>query len=113
MNQILLVPMITGLIFVITGLIFQKFPPKKINGLVGYRTKKSMKSQESWDFAQVYSSQQTVKIGSILTMTSFSGLFFPFEDPIKGAVELGLTFAVLFLLISSTEKELKSKFGEN
>lgn len=29
-----------------------KFPPKKINGVYGYRTSSSMKSQQNWDYAQ-------------------------------------------------------------
>ena len=31
---------------------FQKHPPRRVNGLYGYRTARSMKSQELWDFAQ-------------------------------------------------------------
>ncbi len=46
-------------------------------------------------------------------MTSFLGFLFPFEEPIKGFVEIGLAFGAAFLLISSTEKELETKFGEN
>ncbi len=39
--------------FVIIGLplYFLKRPPKKINGIYGYRTPRSMKNQEAWDLA--------------------------------------------------------------
>lgn len=47
-----------SIVFLITGFIMYKFPPKKINYLYGYRTNASMKSQERWDFSQKYSSIQ-------------------------------------------------------
>ena len=44
---LLLVPvMMVGI-----GVLFQKKPPKKINSVYGYRTKRSMASQAAWDFA--------------------------------------------------------------
>lgn len=39
-----------GFLFVGVQLLF--FPPKKIDSLYGYRTPRSMKNQENWDFAQ-------------------------------------------------------------
>ena len=38
-------------ILFIVGTIMKKKTPKKINGLVGYRTARSMASQEAWDYA--------------------------------------------------------------
>ena len=46
----LLIPLVmTGF-----GRRFMKKPPARINGLWGYRTARSMKSRESWDFAHRY-----------------------------------------------------------
>ena len=39
------------------------FPPKKINGHYGYRTKASMKSQEAWDVAQKCSAKMMLVFG--------------------------------------------------
>ncbi len=33
------------------GACFKKNPPKRVNWLYGYRTARSMKSQEAWDYA--------------------------------------------------------------
>lgn len=41
-----------ALIFVFFGFILMKFPPKRINGVYGYRTLFSMKNQNTWDAAQ-------------------------------------------------------------
>ena len=49
---------LSGGIFYLVALVLSKFPPKKINYFYGYRTKASMKSQESWNFAQNYTSKK-------------------------------------------------------
>jgi uncharacterized membrane protein len=79
-NQLFLIPIITGPIFVIAGIIMLKFPPKKINSLYGYRTFSSMKSQERWNFSQKYSAQELIKLGFILTLSSLIGLVFDLNE---------------------------------
>ena len=37
------------------GWLFKINPPKEISSTFGYRTKRSMKNQDTWDFAQLYS----------------------------------------------------------
>lgn len=39
------------LLFVGLSILFKIYPPKKINSFYGYRTTKSMSSQELWDKA--------------------------------------------------------------
>lgn len=41
-------------LMIVIGKVFIKNPPKKINGIYGYRTFRSRKNQETWDFAQQY-----------------------------------------------------------
>ncbi len=38
--------------FVFFGFILVEFPPKRINGIYGYRTLLSMKNQDTWKIAQ-------------------------------------------------------------
>ncbi len=40
-----------GLPLVIIGYIYKMRPPKKINHIYGYRTRRSMKNQQVWDYA--------------------------------------------------------------
>ena len=58
---------ICPLIFLVVGLVFWMYPPKKINEFYGYRTTRSRKSQEAWDFAQRYSAK-------LMTMFGFAAL---------------------------------------
>ena len=59
--------MITGLLLptmlVGFGAIFRSHPPKNINMAFGYRTSRSMKSRESWDFANRYWGALVFRIG--------------------------------------------------
>ena len=51
-NQVGFMYLLLAAIFFITRVIVRACPPKGINPIYGYRTKRSMKDQESWDFAQ-------------------------------------------------------------
>src|SRR5690606_40964233 len=91
-NQMLLC---VGIVFILVGLIMYAFPPKKINGLYGYRTQTSMQSQQKWDFAQTYSSK-------IMMLT---GLIFTFLSPTKGLFKTNestdLVIGMFVMIISS------------
>ncbi|MCL2786472.1 MAG: SdpI family protein [Methanomassiliicoccaceae archaeon] len=66
METLYLVLVLTiGACFAIFGLILYKRPPKKINALYGYRTKRSMSDQKLWDFSQRYSGKLMFTAGVI------------------------------------------------
>lgn len=96
-----------GLIFMLMGIIMYKFPPKKINGLYGYRTASSMQSQNKWDFAQKYSAKIMAFIGFGMLLFSFTRTLLPFdndETAIFGVAILLLSVIILLLIV---EKKLK------
>src|SRR5690554_7384641 len=106
-NPLFLIPVMTGLIFVIAGFVMLKFPPKEINGLYGYRTKSSMKNQERWDFAQNYSAKEMVKLGLVLVLTGIFGLLFEPQEMLGMVIGLGLMILMVILLIVRVEAALK------
>ncbi len=63
-GPLFLIPVLTGIIFIIADFIQLRFPPKKINNLYEYRTTRSMKIQEVWDLAQIYSSKLSIEVGT-------------------------------------------------
>jgi len=103
---------ITGIVFIIVSLILMKFPPKKINQIYGYRTSNSMKTQERWDFAQIYSAKIMLKCGVAITIISIFGVFI--EDTpssylsVLAIVVLLIPVAIMFF---KTESAIKRKFG--
>lgn len=104
---------ITGLIFIPCGLWLWKQPPKRINGLVGYRTPRAMKSQAAWDFAQVYAGKQLFYSGIALLVLALLCL------PITATHSLVVLLPTLLVLVFTalplylTERKLKSNFGNH
>lgn len=107
LGPFLLLDALTGVVFLLLGWVLYKYPPKEINSRYGYRTSKSMKSQQAWDFAQKYSGKLMIKAGAFLLVVGVLGYFF---IPISFTWEifvsiLAFTLAVLALFYF-TEKEL-------
>lgn len=110
-NSLFNICFLVGLIFIITGLIMLYFPPKKINSLYGYRTIRSMKNQERWDFAQNLSAKEMMKLGTFLMLTSLLPLITSFNDSFNLIVGLSLTLIGVAILFIKVEKAIKTKFS--
>jgi uncharacterized membrane protein len=102
-----------GIVFVITGYIFFKKPPKKINHLYGYRTSSSMKTQERWDFAQKHSAKLIYRYGIYMILISLLGLVLPISESFGAILSVGIMLVFVFLMLGRVEKDLKEKFGEH
>lgn len=106
-------------IMVVFGTIFGTHIPKKINTIYGYRTTRSMKNQDTWQFAHKYWGGLWIRLGIIVLIPSvlLSLLFFYF--PSKNAmavfslVTVMLQTIVLVISIVPVEKALKRTFDEN
>lgn len=57
-----------GFLFSGIGAWMWKKPPRKINPLAGYRSRRSMKSQAAWDFAQAYSGRLMCLTGLVMLL---------------------------------------------
>src|SRR5690606_3402075 len=102
----------TGPIFIIVGFLLLKFPPKTINGLYGYRTPSSMTSQERWDFAQKYAAKEMIKLGALLTISSFIGLIFTIGHNTAIYLGLALLIAGVIILLVRVERAIKKEFAD-
>ena len=57
---------ILPVIIILIGYIMNKYPPKKVNWFIGYRTRKSMKDEIVWKTANQYCGRLWIKIGLIM-----------------------------------------------
>lgn len=103
-NQMLLC---VGIVFILVGLIMYAFPPKKINGLYGYRTQTSMENQQKWDFAQKYSSKIMMLTGLIFTFLSPTKGLFKTNESTDLAIGMFCTIVGSILMIVVVEKALR------
>lgn len=105
------------LLMLVTGLIFSRWTPKSINYLFGYRTRRSMINQETWNFANRTMGRIWITWSLLLLIPSGLVLFF-----LKTRVEQNLEtwivvltlvqLAVLILSIIPVERALKAKFDD-
>lgn len=112
-------PQLIGIIFYMAGIIMQRFPPKKINSLYGYRTISSMKNQQTWDEANRFSARWMVGCGMLVFIFGvvLTMVVYIYIEPAKTrslilAASLLLSAivpAILVLII--TEKHLKETFN--
>ena len=107
-NPLFIIPIIVGIIFLIAGFLLFKFPPKKINGLYGYRTYRSMKNQENWDFAQICAGKEMLKMGLFLGMCSGLTFFFDTKEITNIFLALSLVIVTTIVLFIRVERKLKS-----
>ena len=109
-NPPVLVCVLCGLIYIITGQLVLRYPPKKINDFYGYRTSRSKKSQAHWDYAQKESSKYIIQSGYYCLLTC--ALFILFEIGKAGIlIAIILTTLYPFISVIQTEKALKKKFS--
>lgn len=112
LESIIEVNLLTGIIFMIAGYLFLKNLPKKINSLYGYRTPRSMKSQERWDFAQDFAAKEMMNLGFFLTLSSFIGKLVEMDFNTRIWVGLAFTVFTAFVLYLRVERALKEKFPD-
>jgi uncharacterized membrane protein len=107
------------LILTVVGVVFWMCPPKKINGLYGYRTTRSCKSQEAWDFAQRYSAKLLTIFGFAALIVAAAAHLFRNRLCVNSdylmlydiCITLLLPIIVAIPPIVLTELELRKRFG--
>ena len=106
------------LLMIIAGRMMWKHCPKKINGIVGYRTKMSMINMDTWKFAHEYAGKLWWKAGvGLLGPTLLIHIpFYGASDNTMGILSIIITVIQLLFLIGSilsTEKALKCNFNQD
>ena len=102
--------------FIGFGYLFLKKAPAKMNGVFGYRTKRSMRNKETWVFAHKYIGKLWLICGIIslpISVVLMLLLFGKNDDLIGtiGATIEGIQIILMILTILPTERALKKNFG--
>lgn len=112
----LIIDMMLPLMMIAFGKLFLKYPPKEINAVFGYRTSRSMKNKETWEFAHRYCGKLWYRCGWVMLLVSVAALLpvMGKEEGVTGTVGGIICAAQVLVLIGSiypVEKALKKKFG--
>ena len=96
---------------------FMKAPPKNINASFGYRTARSMKNQDTWDFAHRYCGWLWYRCGSVM-LPSAAALLFVLGWDIgvigsTGLIVAGVQLVVMLGTLLPVEAALKRTFDDS
>ena len=111
--MVLLVP-VTMMVF---GCVFYYKPPQNINSIYGYRTKRSMKNNQTWAFAHEYCGWLWMRFGSVIVPASLTYMYVLRGKDIDtigiwGGILVMLQCVILVLTIPITERALRKNFDE-
>ncbi|NLF41756.1 MAG: SdpI family protein [Bacteroidales bacterium] len=114
----LICDLLVPLAMVIGGYLMWKHTPKTINGLMGYRTSRSMKNMDTWKFAHEYAGRLWWKIGWIILFPSLvvhMPVYGASDDMVAlvGSVLATIQIIILIASIYPTEKALKKNFDDD
>ena len=114
----LICDIIIPIFMVIAGRMMWKHCPKHINGMVGYRTIRSMKNMDTWKFAHDYCGKRWWKIGWIMIIPS-ALMHFPLYHSdentigVVGGILVTIQCVILIVSIYTIEKALKKQFNDD
>lgn len=102
---------------ILLGRSFAKSPPGEINGGYGYRTARSMRNPQTWEFAQRYSGRFWVRAGRPVLAVSLVWMALLFGQEVgtvgnSGLILTGLQMVPFLAVIPATERALKLEFDD-
>ena len=105
-------------LMIVLGKVFIKNPPQKINGIYGYRTPRSKKNQDTWNFAHLYCGKLWWKVGWIMLPLAVIGMLptIKTNDTIVGEVGTVIIITECITLLATilfVEKALAKKFDKD
>lgn len=108
-----MIMVIGGLLMAAAGILVTLFPPKSINSLYGYRTKRSMAGESQWREGNRFSALLMILFGLLMAAAGFAGsLLIQLTQPYSLIVQAVLLIAISALIIALTEIRLKQRGGE-
>lgn len=114
----LICDMLMPSLMIVAGRFMWKHYPRKINGIIGYRTTMSRKNMDTWKFAHEYCGKLWWRVGFIIFVPSVL-MHLPFINSsdntigMMGMILLTVQIVVLIATVFSTERALKRTFTQD
>lgn len=112
------VSLLVPIIIISIGSYTRKSVPKEINSFLGYRTKLSMRNQDTWEFANLLFGRLAFKWGWIMVVITGIVMLLVFFRSQEVITYVGLTVIALqvippLAIIPVVEKALKDNFNSD
>ncbi|NVK85912.1 MAG: SdpI family protein [Cytophagia bacterium] len=111
-SEFILVHIMFGFSAILPAFIMQFIDTEEPNKVMGYRTKWSMKSKETWKFAQKYSSKM-MWWSTLVTITVQLFSIFMLENETSIIVAVGALTLSISVAIGATERQLRLRFNKD
>jgi len=108
MNSYYYILSVNGLLFILS-IVFYFFQPKKINALYGYKTNKTIKNDEIWQYANSFFSKHLLIYAGVSLVFA---LVLAFLNPIISWQPMALMLLAIAVCVIKTEQELFNNFDE-
>ena len=110
MNTYIYVLSVNGLLFLMS-IIFNLFPPKKINNFYGYRTPRTIQNQDIWEFANSVFNKTLLSYSAIGFLASML-LTYLYQNLMDSWFPMAFLFFTLLVCIIKTENLLNQYFDK-
>ena len=106
------------LVMLVFGIIFSKVAPKNINILFGYRTERSMKNEDTWQFAHKHIGRTWTIVGIPMLVVSVIAMVLAMRagETAMTAAATMLSIVQIVVLVAAifpTERALENTFDKN
>lgn len=113
----LVMVLLTPFTMLFFGCLFYYKPPKEINSVYGYRTKRSMKNSQTWKFAHHYCGRIWMLFGTAILPFSVMPMILVWAKDVDtigilGGILVLFQSVLLILTIPLTERALRKNFDE-
>lgn len=109
-----MISLLTGIVFFICGAILYKFPPKKINSFIGYRTDMAYKNQDTWDEAQKQGGKSMSVFGIVsISIGGILNFILGLDDVVSLNIQMILLIVGSILMIVYDEIKLRRIFNKD
>ncbi|MBT2572397.1 SdpI family protein [Bacillus sp. ISL-51] len=108
-----MVGFIGGMLMAVAGILAKCFPPRSINSVYGYRTRRSMSNGRQWQEGNRFSASLMIILGLFAAAAGVaSDRFISINQPFSLILQITYLAAACALTIVMTERSLKSMGGE-
>ena len=100
-----------GMLLVLFGVLYAKYPPKKINFLYGYRTSRTMANQKVWDYANKIGAQMFIRVGYASTAIGLI-VYWIYPNVYAVIIQAGVLVGGLIVGMILCERDLNRHFDK-
>lgn len=100
-----------GLLLILLGVAYSTYPPKKINHIYGYRTKRTMANQKVWDYANKIGARMITQVGFLSTALGVI-VFWLYPNETAIIAQVGVIVMGLILGMVLCETNLNTHFDK-